>query len=150
MLIKLENGLENKSTDTAGECTRIELTDWSLKIMKKFYLGETLSQRGYSSSTGGIGSGWSKFQDLTNLLIKAQGRLYSANACSAKLHGFETSPIKEKYMIRLVKTDERMVRQRCSVILQDSISAEELKTRLTLKSIKEGLENWRLQRFDHL
>lgn len=84
------------------------------------------------------------------MLTKAQGRLHSANACSVKLHGFETCPIKEKYMIRLVRTDERMVRQRCCVILQESISAEELKTRLTLKSIKEGLENRRLQRFDHL
>ena len=82
------------------------------------------------------------------MLTKAQGRLYSPNACSVKLHGFETCPIKEKYMIRLVRTDERMVRQRCSVILQDSISADKLKTRLTMKSIKEGLENWRLQRFD--
>ena len=75
------------------------------------------------------------------MLTKAQGRLYSANACSVKLHGFETCPIKEKYMIRLVRTDERMVQQKCSVILQDSISAEELKRRLTLKSVKEGLEN---------
>ena len=53
-------------------------------------------------------------------------------------------------MIRLVRTDERMVQQKCRVILHDSISAEELKTRLTLKSIKKGLENRRLQRFDHL
>ena len=53
-------------------------------------------------------------------------------------------------MIRLVRTNEKMVRQRCNVTLQDSISAEELKTRLTLKSIKEGLENWRLQWFNHL
>ena len=75
------------------------------------------------------------------MLTKAQGRLYSVNACSVKLHGFETCPIKEKYMIRLVRTNERMVQQKCSVIVHDSISAEELKTRLTLKSIKEGLEN---------
>ena len=75
------------------------------------------------------------------MLTTARGRLYSANACSVKLHGFETCPIKEKYTIRLVRTDERIAQQRCSVILQNSISAEELKTRLTWKSIKEGLEN---------
>ena len=81
------------------------------------------------------------------MLTKAQGRLYSANACSVKLHGFETCPIKEKYMIRLVRTDERMVRQRCSVILQDSISADnekhkgrfrKLKTTKVWSSTKEG------------
>ena len=75
------------------------------------------------------------------MLTKAQGRLYSANACSVKLPGFETCTVKEKYTIRLARTDERMVRQRCSVILHDSISAEKLKTKLTLKSIKKGLEN---------
>ena len=34
---------KNKVTEVAGECTRIKLNDWSLKMEERFYyLGETL------------------------------------------------------------------------------------------------------------
>ena len=44
-------------------------------------------------------------------------------------------------MVRLVRTDGRMVRQRYSVTLQERTSTEEPKTKITLKTIRKGFEN---------
>ena len=33
---------ESNATEVAGECTRIKLNGWSLKMEERFYLGETL------------------------------------------------------------------------------------------------------------
>ena len=55
-LVVVYTSQRNKSTDI-GECTRIDLTGWPFKIMKKFYyVGETLWANAVTS-TKGIGSG---------------------------------------------------------------------------------------------
>ena len=48
-------------------------------------------------------------------------------------------------MIRLERNDARTVRWLCNVLSEDRISAEELRTRLKLKSMRECLQDRRLQ-----
>ena len=48
-------------------------------------------------------------------------------------------------MIRLERNDARTVRWLCNVLSEDRISAEELRARLKLKSMRECLQDRRLQ-----
>ena len=77
--------------------------------------------------------------------LGAKDRLYFARVCSVMLYRNKTSPVKEKDLIRLEKNDTWMVRWMCNVRSEKKISAEELKTRLKLKSIKKCLEDRTLQ-----
>ena len=70
---------------------------------------------------------------------KAKGRLYSECLHSAVLNGSTTWPIKEEDVIRLERNDLMILRWMCNVSFQDKISAEELRIRLKLKSIRECL-----------
>ena len=56
----------------------------------------------------------------------------------------------ERDVIRLDTNDERKVRWMCNVRPEDRISAEKLRIRLKLMSIKEYLQYRRLQWFGHL
>ena len=78
------------------------------------------------------------------LPLGAKGRLYSVGVRSAALHGSETWPIQEEDVIRLERNVARMVRLICNV-RPNTISAEELWTRLKLKSMRECLQSGRLQ-----
>ena len=101
----------------------------------------------------GIRSGWCKFRDLVPLFassgfpLGAKGRLYSARARSAMLYGSETWPVNEEDVIRLERNDATMIRWLCNVRPEDRIYAEELETRLILKSMRECLQDRRLQWF---
>ena len=52
------------------------------------------------------------------------------------LHGSDTWPVKEKDGIRPEKNDARMVRWRCNFMPEYRVSAEELRTRLKLRSMR--------------
>ena len=77
-------------------------------------------------------------------------RLYSAGVCGGTLYGSETWPVKEKDVIRLERNDAWMVRWMCNIRPEDSISAEEFKTRLKMNSIRECLQFRRQQWFSYL
>ena len=62
----------------------------------------------------------------------------------------ETWSNKEEDVIRIDRNGARMVRWMCNVKSEDKISAEELRTRMKLKSMKECLQDRRLQWFVHI
>ena len=64
------------------------------------------------------------------------------------LYRRETLPIKEEYVIRLEKNERRMARWKFNVRSEDRISAEELSIRLKSKSMRESLQDRRLQLFE--
>ena len=84
------------------------------------------------------------------LILGGNGRSYSACAHSGALYEREIWPVKEEDVIRLERDDVRMVRWMCSDRLEYKISAEELRTRLKLKSMKECSQDTRLEWFGHL
>ena len=55
------------------------------------------------------------------------------------LYGSDTWPVKKEDVIRLERNDARIVRWMCNVRPEDSISAEEPRTRLKLKSVRKCL-----------
>ena len=89
------------------------------------------------------------FLTSRGLPIGAKGRLYSSSVHSVMLYGSEIGPVK-KDAIRLKRNDPRMVKWMCKVRLEDRIFAEELRTRLKLKSMMESLHDRRLQWFGYL
>ena len=120
-----------------------------LKFFGKFcYLADTIGAGGgaFDSVITRIRSGWCKIVPL----IAGRSRLYYAIVYSIMLYASETWPVKEEDLIRLEKNDARIVRWVCNVRSEDSISAEELRTRLKLKSTRECFQNRRLQWSDHL
>ena len=88
-----------------------------------------------------IKSGWCKFRGLVHLLASrglpsgAKGRLCFVCVLSLMLYGSETWPVKEEDVVRPERNDESMVRWMGNVRPEDSISAEELRTILKLKSM---------------
>ena len=62
----------------------------------------------------------------------------------------ETWSNKEEDVIRIDRNGAGMVRWTCNVKSEDEISAEELRTRMKLKSMKECLQDRRLQWFVHI
>ena len=58
-----------------------------------------------------------------------------------------TFPVKKEDVIRLERNDSRMARWICTVRPQQRISTEELRARLKLNSLRECLQNRRLQLF---
>ena len=58
-------------------------------------------------------------------------------------YGRETWPVNEGDVIRVQRTDTRKVRWMCNVRPDDKISAEELRTRLKLNSMREYLQDGR-------
>ena len=64
-------------------------------------------------------------------------------------YGSETWPVKKEDVSRLKRNDARMVRW-TNNIRPESISADELRTRLKLKNVRECLLDRRLQWFGHL
>ena len=84
------------------------------------------------------------------LPLVRKGKLYSACAYSVMLSGNETWPVKEEDVIRLKRSDARMVIWISNGRPDDRISAEELRTRLKLKNMREYLWDRKLQWFGHL
>ena len=86
--------------------------------METFYLGDTVWATGgaIDSVVTKIRNGWSKFNDLGPFLanrdfpLGAKDILYSACVRSIMLFGSETWSVKVEVVIRLKKTDARMVR----------------------------------------
>ena len=84
------------------------------------------------------------------LPLGAKDKLYSACVLSVMLYGNETWPVKEEDVNRLERNDVKMVRWMCKVMAEDKIFAEELRTRLKLKSRREFLQDGRVQWFGYL
>ena len=76
--------------------------------------------------------------------LGAKGRLYSACMCIVMLYGSETCPDKED-LITLERNDAKMARWMCNVRPEDRICSEEFRTRLKLKSMREYVQDRRLQ-----
>ena len=66
------------------------------------------------------------------------------------LYGSGTWPVKEEDVIRLERNGARMVRWMYSVRPEDRSSVQELMTRLKLKSVRECLQDRRLQWFGQI
>ena len=61
------------------------------------------------------------------------------------LYGSEAWPVKEKDVIRLERNDARIVRWMFRIRPEDKTSAEELRTRLKLKSMGECLHDRKME-----
>ena len=66
------------------------------------------------------------------------------------LYGTETQSVKEKDVIRLERNDVMMVRCMWNVKPEDRIRAEQIRTRIKLKSEKECLRNNKMQQYRHI
>ena len=95
------------------DCQGAELNGQFLEILEKLpYLGDTIQARGSAvdSVITRLRSEWSMFRDLVSLLasggfpVGAEG-IYSTCACSIRLYGIETWPVKEEAEIRLERND---------------------------------------------
>ena len=75
---------------------------------------------------------------------KANKNLYILHVHLVLLYGSETWPIKEVEVRRLKRNDERIVRWACN-IRPDRIYVEKLGTKLKLNSMRECLQDRRLQ-----
>ena len=78
---------------------------------------------------------------------REQKTVYFPRTHSAMLYGSETWSVKEKDMIRLERSDARIVRWMFKIRPEDTISAEELRNRLKLKSMRECLKYRRMEWF---
>ena len=79
------------------------------------------------------------------LPLGVKSRLYFKCSHSIILYGIETWLVKEEDVISLLRKDASLVRWRCHVRPEDKISAEELRARLKLNSMKEYLQDRGLQ-----
>ncbi|XP_057312826.1 uncharacterized protein LOC130654290 isoform X2 [Hydractinia symbiolongicarpus] len=108
------------------------------------------------SVTCRIGSAWKKFRELLPLLtsrvlsIEVKGRLYEACVRSVMLYGSETSAVKQEDLDRLERNDMRMVRWMCNASLRDRKSSDELRSRLSLRRIKDVIQIRRLNWLDNI
>ena len=84
------------------------------------------------------------------LHLGLKGRLRSACACSIMLYECQTWPVKGEDVIRLESNDARIVRWIYNVKPEYRISAEELRSRPKLRSMRECLQDKRLPWFVHL
>ena len=118
---------------------------------KLSYLGDTIGD-----AVGTVGSfikriRCSKFRDLVSLLasrgllLRAKSRLYSACVSSIVLYENEAWLVKGEDRIKLGMNDVRIVRWMSNARSGSRISAEKLRTRLKLNSMKEFLQDRRLQ-----
>ena len=82
--------------------------------------------------------------------LEVKYRLYSARVHSVMLHRSEAWLVKEENLIRLEWNVARMARWMFIVRPADRISAEELRTRLKLKSMRRYLQDTTLNWFGHL
>ena len=73
------------------------------------------------------------------LPLGKRGRVYSACKHYVMIYGSETGPIIDENVIRLERNDASMVTWMCNVWPEIKISAEEIRTRLKLKYIRECL-----------
>ena len=128
----------------------ISLLD-NLKCITKQILsaGTTFPDGYYNMDQERMVQDWMPLLASRYLPSGAKGRLYSVGVRSAALHGSETWPIQEEDVIRLERNVARMVRLICNV-RPNTISAEELWTRLKLKSMRKCLQSGRLQWFVNL
>ncbi|XP_057312797.1 uncharacterized protein LOC130654265 [Hydractinia symbiolongicarpus] len=131
----------------------------SLEIVKNFcYLGDMLGSEGGvgRSVTCRIGSAWKKFRELLPLLtsrvlsIEVKGRLYEACVRSVMLYGSETWAVKQEDLDRLERNDMRMVRWMCNASLRDKKSSDELRSRLSIRRIKDVIQVRRLNWLGYL
>ncbi|XP_057298413.1 uncharacterized protein LOC130629284 [Hydractinia symbiolongicarpus] len=131
----------------------------SLEIVENFcYLGDMLGSEGGigRSVTCRIGSAWKKFRELLPLLtsrvlsIEVKGRLYEACVRSVMLYGSETWAVKQEDLDRLERNDMRMVTWMCNASLRDRKSSDDLRSRLSLRRIKDVIQIRRLNWLGHL
>ena len=118
------------------------------------YLGNIIVKGGtVNSVTAIIRSGWSKFRDLSQLLssrglaLWGKGRNHSGCLCRALLYVIKIWSNKEVDLIRLEKSDARIVRWMCKITHEDKFLQSSLGT--DCYSIL-FLKNRRLQWFGHL
>ena len=145
----------------------IELAGETLECVREFcYLGDMISADGgaVSSSVARVRSGWKSFRELQPLLTKrglslrAKGQLYAACVRSVMLYGSETWPVKVTDVMRLRRTEMRMVRWMCGAAVRrgpgdgggDGVSSAALRDRLGIQCISEVMRKGRLRWFGHV
>ena len=102
---------------------------WNLTSLSFCYLGEMLSAAGGCEllTTTCVKTAWKKFKDLLPVLsschfsFKTHGHVYSSCVQSAMLHAIETWPLTNPNLQRLQRNDRAIIRQICTVRLQDIV-----------------------------
>jgi len=130
----------------------------NLEVVDKFCnLGDMLSVDGYADAAveARIRIGWNQFRQLVPLLTNSdislirRGRLYSSCVRSSMLHRSETWPVR-KENVALQRTDMRMVRWMCSVMVKERVPSKELRERLGMDDIILILQQNRLRWHGHV
>ena len=130
-----------------------------LEVIASFsYLGDMLSAAGGCelSTTTRVKTAWKKFKELEPVLssrhlsFKTLGSVYSSCVWSTMLHASETWPVTKPCLLQ--RNDRAMIRQICSVKLQDTatIRSTELLARLRIKDLDLILKERRLRWYGHV
>ena len=132
-----------------------------LEVIASFcYLGDMLSAADGCelSTTTHVKTAWKKFKELLPVLsslhlsFKTRGRVYSSCVQSALLNASETWPMTKPNLQRLQRNDRAMIRQICSIRLQDVVTtrSSELLARLGTEDLDLIRKERRLCWYGHV
>ena len=173
---KKGSGLKHLTKDLDYRCTRcrgtarplhgrpqkeVQVGPDKLEVVASFcYLGDMLSAAGGCelSTTTRVKTAWKKFKDLLPVLssrhlsFKTRGCVYSSYVRSTMLHARETWPLTNPNLQCLQQNDRAMIRQICSVSLQDIFTtrSNELLAQLGIEDLDLILMERRLQWYGHV
>ena len=132
-----------------------------MEVVASFcYLGDMLSA-GVGCEitvTTRVKTAWKKFRELLPVLTsrhlpyKTRSHVYSSCVRSAILHASETWPLTKTNLQRLQRNDRAMIRQICSIKLEDvaTLRSRELLAKLQLEDLDLILREKKLRWFGHV
>ena len=129
----------------------VELDGNKYEVVNQFcYLGDMISAGGgaEANTIARVRAGWKSFSLLLAgqvISLKTKGRLYAACVRSVMVYGSETWPLKVEDITKISRADKMMIRWMCNVSLKDGRSSDELRDRLRISDITEGLRKNRLR-----
>ena len=126
------------------------------EIVDKFcYLGDMMSQEGgcEHATLKRIQTGWLKFRELSSLLIgkgmsvKSKGIIYITYIRPVMLYGSETWPRKVENIMKMQRSEMRMLRWMTGVSLSERKSNECVRSMLAIDDVAEVMQRNRLRWF---
>ena len=137
----------------------VEVGEDKLDVVPEFcYLGDTLSGGGGCdlAAIKRCRAAWGKFRELLPLLtnkhlpLATRGRVFSACVRSVMVYGSETWGTTSGIINRLRRNDRAMTRWICQVRPGESVSSDEILSKLEIKDIEDILCKGRLRWYGHV
>ena len=128
------------------------------KVKKFCYLGDMMNGEGGANSATitRMRCAWAKFRELSGILtakevsLKLKGNVYSACAMSAMIYGCETWATSVEQVLRIERTEMRMVRWMCGVSLRERKTSAELRQRMGIEDVGDVMKRSRLRWMGHV